>query len=612
MARRQLHRSRVLLVGLSRAGGPLTLLILAAGTLLAQGVATRGVKPVPRGKPSGLPFHARFVDVALQAGIRAPVIYGEDDRKDYILETIGGGAAWFDFDSNGWLDLLVLTGTRFKNPQKEISNRLYRNLGNGTFEDVTHRTGLIRSGWASSVTVGDYDNDGDEDLFLTYWGQNVMYRNNGDGTFSDVTRDAGLRGEKARWGAGSTFVDYDRDGWLDLFVSNYLQFDLERTPSKGSGVTCYWKGVPVNCGPRGLPMGEHSLYRNQGDGTFHDVTEESGVAGAGPGYGMTAVAADFDRDGWVDIYVACDSTPSLFFRNKRDGTFQEEGLERGAALSEDGMEQAGMGVGVGDYDLDGDLDLFKTHFSDDTNVLYRNDGKGNFEDATMQAGLGVETRFVGWGAAIADLDNDGFPDLFYVTGSVYPEVERELPHYPYKTPNVVFRNLGNGQFEELIEEAGPGVAAAHSSRGAAFGDYDNDGDIDVLVINLNEPPSLLRNEFSGKGHWVKVALVGAQGRSNRSAIGAQVTVKYGDHIQTRAVLAQSSFYSVDDRRLHFGLGRVDRVDLEVRWPSGAQEAYSGLDVDRLIEIHEGRGIAGSQRPRRSAHPSSARQGQGRR
>ncbi|MDA2931460.1 CRTAC1 family protein, partial [Acidobacteria bacterium AH-259-O06] len=387
---------------------------------------------------------------------------------------------------------------------------------------------------------------------------------------------------------------------------------LERTPSKGSGVTCYWKGVPVNCGPRGLPMGEHSLYRNQGDGTFHDVTEESGVAGAGPGYGMTAVAADFDRDGWVDIYVACDSTPSLFFRNKRDGTFQEEGLERGAALSEDGMEQAGMGVGVGDYDLDGDLDLFKTHFSDDTNVLYRNDGKGNFEDVTMQAGLGVETRFVGWGAAIADLDNDGFPDLFYVTGSVYPEVERKLPHYPYKTPNVVFRNLGNGQFEELIEEAGPGVAAAHSSRGAAFGDYDNDGDIDVLVINLNEPPSLLRNEFSGKGHWVKVALVGAQGRSNRSAIGAQVTVKYGDHIQTRAVLAQSSFYSVDDRRLHFGLGRVDRVDLEVRWPSGAQETYSGLDVDRLIEIHEGRGIAGSQRPRRSAHPSPARQGQGRR
>jgi hypothetical protein len=557
---------------------------------LAQGVASRGVRATPRGKPSGIPFLAQFVDVASEAGLVRPTVYGESDYKDYILETIGGGAAWLDYDADGWIDLLIMGGTRFGSPASDSSLQLHRNLRDGTFEEVTEAAGLHRVGWASSATVGDVDNDGHQDVFVTFWGQNVLFRNLGNGTFADITGEAGLLDSETRWGSGSTFLDYDRDGLLDLFVTNYLHFDPETTPGKGSGANCTWKGVPVNCGPRGLPYGSHSLYHNLGDGSFEDVTSKSGIGESTPGYGMTAVAADLDGDGWVDIYVACDGTPSLLFRNLGDGTFREEGLERGAALSEDAIEQAGMGVGIGDYDLDGDLDLFKTHFSDDTNVLYRNDGGGVFEDLTVEAGLGVETRFVGWGAAIVDLDNDGWPDLTYVTGSVYPEVEAKLPHYPYKTSNVVFRNLGSGRFEELIEEAGPGMAAAHSSRGAAFGDYDNDGDIDILVVNMNEPPSLLRNDYAGSGGWLQIALLGAPGRSNRAAIGARATLSYGDRVQARAVTAQASFYSVDDPRLHFGLGSAERADLTVRWPSGAEERLQGLLPGRLYVVEEGKGV----------------------
>jgi hypothetical protein len=300
------------------------------------------------------------------------------------------------------------------------------------------------------------------------------------------------------------------------------------------------------------------------------------------------VAADYDNDGWPDIYVACDSTPSWLFRNQHDGTFRQEGLERGVALSEDGLEQAGMGIAVGDYDLDGYLDIFKTHFSDDTNVLYRSDGKGYFTDNTIRAGIGVETRYVGWGTGMVDLDNDGLPDLFLVTGSVYPEVERSLPAYPFRTPRLVFRNLGDGRFEELIEEAGSGVAAAHTSRGCAFGDFDNDGDVDILVMNMNEPPSLLRNDVSGSGHWLKVLLVGVT--SNRSAIGARVVARYGGRAQTQEVAAQSSFYSANDRRLHFGLGAATSVDLTIRWPTGMTEKIPSVPVDQLVVIREGEGI----------------------
>jgi hypothetical protein len=555
--------------------------------LQAQGTASRGVRAQPRGKPSGLPFHARFTDVAGAAGLRLPVTYGEVSNNEYILETIGCGAAFFDYDNDGWLDIFLLSGTRRQGAPKEASNRLYKNNRDGTFTDVTEKAGLLRQGWASAVTVGDYNNDGHEDLFITYWGQNVLYRNNGDGTFTDVTAEAGLLETGKRWGSGCTFVDYDRDGHLDLFVANYLEFDFAAVPRPGDNANCTWKGIPVNCGPRGLTPGRFSLYRNNGKGVFTDVSVSAGVAKA-RAYGMTAVAADFDNDGWPDIYVACDSTPSLLFRNKRDGTFSEEGLERGVALNEDGMEQAGMGLGIGDYNLDGNLDIFKTHFTDDTSILYRNDGKANFTDSTISAGLGVETRYVGWGAGIVDLDNDGLPDLFLVTGNVYTNVEDKLPGYPHRTPRVVFRNLGGGKFEELMDQAGPGISAVHSSRGCAFGDFDNDGDIDVLVVNLNEPPSLLRNDLTGGNHWIKVKLIGV--KSNRSAIGARVIARYGGKVQAQEVLAQSSFYSVDDRRVHFGLGQERTVDLEIRWPSGVKDLLSNVKVDRIITVKEGIGI----------------------
>jgi hypothetical protein len=558
-----------------------------------QGMASRKVKPVRRSKPSGLPFDARFTDVAQQAGLKEIVVGGHRDRCDYIIETMSCGAAFFDYDNDGWLDIFVLSGSRFGDPPPNASNRLYKNNRDGTFTDVTKSAGLFRTGYAYGVTVGDYNNDGFEDLFITYWGQNVLYRNNGDNTFTDVTKEAGLLNSEQRFGSGCAFVDYDRDGKLDLFVSNYLVFDMKAVPRPDQTGACNYLGVPVNCGPRGLPYGKHSLYRSNGDGTFTDVTAASGIGKVDGGFGLTVVAADFDNDGWPDIYVACDSTPSLLFLNNHDGTFTEQGLERGVALSEDGMEQAGMGLGIGDFNLDGSLDIVKTHFRDDTPVAYINDGKGNFRDVTTRSKLAVETRFVSWGAGVADLDNNGLPDIFWVTGNIYPEVEKKFPHVPHKTPCVVFRNLGNGKFEELIAEAGPGVAAAHSSRGCAFGDFDNDGDVDILVVNQNDPPSLLRNDVSRKNHWVKVKLTGV--KSNRSAIGARVTVRYGDKVQTQEVLSQSSYLSVNDSRLHFGLGTATMADIEIRWPLGQMEKLTQVAADQLIHVREGSGITRTEK-----------------
>lgn len=553
-----------------------------------QGEASRNVKAQSKLPPSGRPFDAHFVDVAHQAGLISPTICGEPDHADYILEVMGCGCAFFDYDNDGWMDIFILSGSRIEGDPPGATNRLYKNNRNGTFTEVTEKAGLRKSGWASSVCVGDYNNDGYEDLFVTYFGQNVLYRNNGDGTFTDVTVQAGLTNDPKRWGAGCSFVDYNRDGHLDLFVSNYVRFELENAPKPGSNSNCDWKGIPVNCGPRGLPFGFHSLYRNNGDGTFTDVSKAAGISASRGSYGMTVVAADLDEDGWPDIYVACDSTPSLLFMNNHDGTFREEGVARGVALNEDGEEQAGMGIGVGDYDLDGHLDLFKTNFADDTNVLYHNDGKGNFDDVTNAAHLGVETHYICWGTGIVDLDNDGHPDIFVVAGSVYPGIEQKLPQYPNKCPRMIFRNLGNGTFEELITEAGPGVAAPHSSRGCAFGDFDNDGDLDILIVNRDEPPSLLRNDLSGNHHWLKVRLVGV--KSNRSAIGARVLVHYGRKTQAQTVLSQSSFYSASDPRLHFGLGAETTTDIEVIWPSGFKERFKAVAANQLVTVKEGAGI----------------------
>jgi enediyne biosynthesis protein E4 len=557
------------------------------------GMASRGVRPQPRGKPSGLPFHARFTDIAAQAGLRAPVIYGPPDRMDYILESMGCGVAFLDYDNDGWLDIFVLSGTRREGPVEGASNRLYKNNRDGTFTDVTGKAGLVRQGWACGITVGDYNNDGFEDLFITGWPQNVLYRNNGDGTFTDVTEAAGLLHNGNRWGTGCTWVDYDRDGRLDLFVSNYLVFDFDKIKPAGKDSRCNFKGVPVSCGPRGLVPERPIMYHNNGDGTFTDITTRSGIAAAQPGYGLTAVAADLDNDGWQEIYVACDSTPSLLFHNNGDGTFAEQGLQSGLAVNGNGNEQAGMGVAVGDFDTDGKLDVLKTHFSEDTVALYRNEGRAGFEEVTMRSGLGVETRYVSWGDGIADLDNDGLPDLFWVNGSVYPEAERKHPEFPHKNPRVLFRNLGGGRFEELLDVAGPAITEAHASRGMAFGDFDNDGDLDILIMNINEPPSLLRNDVSGRGHWLKVKLVGT--RSNTSAIGAVVTMVYGGRRQAQPVLASSSYLSCGDRRLHFGLGAAATADLEIAWPSGLRDQLRGLGANQLITVKEGVGVVGRER-----------------
>jgi hypothetical protein len=560
----------------------------AAPRLAGQGIATHAVKPEARPTPSGLPFHAHFTDIAEAAGLRAPTIYGGIENKKYILEANGCGCAFMDYDNDGWMDIFLLCGTRLEGAPPEATNRLYKNNRDGTFTDVTDKAGLRAAGWANGVCIADYNNDGFDDIFCTYFGQNRLYRNNGDGTFTDVTKQAGLWDDgPARWGAGCAFVDYNRDGHLDLFVSNYIRYSLEHAPVPGESSTCNWKGVPVNCGPRGMPTGRHSLYRNNGDGTFTDVSKQSGIASATESYGMTVVTADFDEDGWPDIFVACDSTPSLLFMNNHDGTFREEGVLRGVALSDDGMEQAGMGVGIGDYSLDGHLDLFKTHFIDDTCGLYRNDGKGNFDDVSRMTKVAVETRFTSWGAGIVDLDNDGYPDVLFVTGSVYPEVERKLPQYPYKTPRVLFRNLGNSTFEEMNDSVGEGITTPHSSRGCAFGDFDNDGDMDVLIVNLNEPPSLLRNDQEPRQHWIKVKLEGV--KSNRSAIGARVLVHYGGKTQAQAVVSQSSFYSCNDPRLHFGLGATKSVDIDVYWPNGLHETYKKVDGDQLVTFREGVG-----------------------
>ena len=545
-----------------------------------------------RGSADAKPWSARFTDIASTSGLSKPSVYGPANSKNYILETTGCGVAFVDFNNDGWLDILVLGGTRFQNPPKGPGNHLYRNDGKGHFTDVTESMGLTKTGWASSVTIGDFDNDGYEDLFLTYWGQNVLYRWT-NGKYEDVTRKAGLFTKEGHWSSGASFLDYDRDGKLDLFVTEYLVFDPAKIAKPSDAGHCNWKGVAVNCGPRGLPLGHHKLYHNKGNGVFEDVTEASGVGNVQGVYGMSVAAADFDGDGWIDIYVASDSTPSQLLMNQKNGTFLEQGLARGVAVSDDGMEQAGMGAAVGDFFREGRLSLFKTNFADDASNLYRNLGKGFFADEVTKSGLAVETRFMNWGAGGEDFDNDGWPDIFFAGGNVFPEVERTLPNYPHKTPRILFRGLGGGRFEQISASAGPALAQRHSSRGVAFGDFDNDGDMDILIFNMNEAPSLLRNDLAAGGrHWMKVQLEGTE--SNRSAIGATVIATFEGRPLAKAVTSQESFYSVNDRRLHFGLGSAKKADLQIHWPSGRVEKLAGLVADRLHFVREGQGVTMSK------------------
>jgi hypothetical protein len=540
--------------------------------------------------PTKLPPFSKFTNVAAQAGLTQPVVYGVPGQVTYINESMGGGCAFFDYDNDGWMDVFIVGGRRLDGTPPGSGNRLYRNNRDGTFTDVTAKAGISDPGWANGVCVGDYNNDGFEDLFVTYYGHNRMYRNNGDGTFSDVTSHAGLLHPEVRFGAGCTFLDYNRDGHLDLFVANYVDFDLAHAPKPDANVsTCSYEGVAVYCGPRGLSIPTHALYRNNGDGTFTDVSKESGISSVATSYGLTAVSLDVDEDGWPDIYVACDSTPSLLFLNNHDGTFREDALMRGLAVSAEGQQMAGMGIGPGDFNLDGHIDIYKTHYQQQAAGLYRSDGKGQFEDVTAAAGIYGERRFVSWGNGIVDLDNDGWPDLFCVTGNVYPELERVYARFPAKGPAIIFRNLTNGKFLEMGEEAGSAINARHVSRGCAFGDFDNDGDLDILVMNQNEPPSLFRNDAPPGNHWIKFRLEGT--KSNRSAIGARVLVRYGGHVQAQEVMSQSSYFSSNDPRLHFGLGAATTADVEVHWPSGLLETHTSLAVNQLVTLREGGSIA---------------------
>ncbi len=559
-------------------------------------MASRGVPPAPRPRFSGRPFPVTFTDVAARAGLTVPTVYGEEYVKRYIVEANGPGIAFYDYDHDGWLDIFLVNGTRLEgfHSGQEPTNHLYHNNRNGTFTDVTRQAELTHTGWGYGVCIGDYDNDGYDDLFLTCYGKNVLYHNNGDGTFTDVTEKARLEQPGTRFGTGCTFVDYDRDGYLDLLVSRYLGLDLKKTPVGGANRYCTYKGISVACGPLGLPKETCSLYHNNGDGTFTDATAKSGIQAAGSRYGLTALAFDYNNDGWPDLFVANDSSPNLLFRNNHDGTFTDVATEAGVAVNGDGQEQANMGVAVGDYDGDGYLDLFITHFSDDTPILYRNVKGAFFDDLTHAAGLAVNTRYVGWGAGFVDLDNNGWPDIFHVAGTVYPEVEKIIPDYKFKSQRVVFRNLGNGSFEEVSELCGRAVLEPHSSRGCAFGDFDNDGNVDILIMNMSEPPSLLKNQNRSGNRWLTVKAVGA--RSNRSAIGARVVVTAGERRQMREVTSGSSYISQSDLRQHFGLGQARKVELiEIRWPSGQVDRVSGVDVDQFVTIQEGRGIVKAER-----------------
>jgi hypothetical protein len=520
-------------------------------------------------------------------------VFGGEKTKRYILETTGGGAAFFDYDNDGWLDIFLVNGSSFEG-RVAATNHLYRNNRDRTFQDVTARAGLEKSGWGQGVCAGDYDNDGNTDLFVTYWGQNVLYRNNGDGTFADITQAAGLKGSRVRWGSGCAFVDYDRDGRLDLFVSNYIDFDPKTTPEPGSGPTCLYRGLAVNCGPRGLRGETNLLFHNQGEGRFEDVSEKSGISKAGGHYGLGVLVADFDGDGWPDIYVANDRSASLLFHNRRDGTFEETGVFAGCAFDADGKATAGMGVAAGDFDRDGWLDILKTNFSDESASLYHNKRDGLFVDSALRWGLGRNRKWVGWGCGFADFDNDRWPDILIVNGHVFPELDEAGLGLSFRQPKVLYRNIGGERFEEVSATGGAVITSPAVARGAAFGDFDNDGRLDVVINNMHDAPSLLHARTRNQNHWLQVRLEGV--KSNRSAVGARVACVTGKFRQIQEVRSGGSFFSQNDFRLHFGLGDARRVDvLEIRWPDGSVERVVDCDANQIISVKQGSGVVSSKR-----------------
>ena len=537
-----------------------------------------------------------FIDVGQQAGLNAKTIYGGEHKNKYLLETTGCGVAFYDYDHDGWLDIYLVNGWRLEGfpSGQEPSSHLFKNNRDGTFTDVTVEAGLVHHGWGQGVCVGDYDNDGVDDLFVSYFGANVLYHNNGNGTFTDVTAKAGVGGNGKRWNTGCAFVDYDRDGKLDLFVANYIDLDLSTAPLPESG-PCLYKGVMVACGPPGLRGGKNLLFHNNGDGTFRDISESAGILLSGGTYGLGVLTGDFDNDGWPDIYVANDSAPSALYQNKKNGTFTDIAVEAGCALSPDGKPQAGMGVSAADYDLDGNLDIVKTNFAGDTPSLYHNLGGANFEDTTFSAGLGAHTQYLGWGCGFLDFDNDGWADILISNGHVYPEVEQLKTEAGYAQRKLLYRNLRNGRFEDVSQAAGPGISTSSAARGCAFGDFDNDGDIDIVVNTVNGFPQLLRSDSSSGNNWIKVKVEGT--KSNRTGIGARltcVTTMPGEakpHRQIDEVRSGGSYFSQNDLRVHFGIGKAEKVDtLEVRWPSGTVDAAKDVAANQLLFVKEGAGI----------------------
>jgi len=560
------------------------------------------VRPAPKGLASpvaGTPLGVQFVDVAKEAGLNAETIFGGEHRNKYLLETTGCGAAFFDYDQDDWLDIFLVNGWRlegFPKGQEPVCH-LFKNNRDGTFTDMTRKAGLARSGWGQACCVGDYNNDGWNDLFVSYYGQNALFRNNGNGTFTEVTKEAGLLQPKVRWNSGCCFLDYDKDGHLDLFVGNYIDFDIKTAPTPEEA-NCTYKGIQVACGPPGLDGGKNILYRNNGNGTFTDVSEKAGMWGTLGSYALSAVAADFDNDGWPDIYVADDSTAAAFYVNQKDGTFKDEAIEAGVAYSPDGKPQAGMGVSVGDFNRDGLLDIVKTNFAGDTDSIYMNLGENSFDDRTYQAGLGVNTRLLGWGVSFLDMDNDGWLDILVANGHVYPEVDGTQVDAAYAERKYLYRNLRNGQFEDVSLGGGSGITTPAKARGFAVGDYDNDGDLDAVVNCVNAPPQLLRCDSTLNRNWIKIRVVGT--KSNRTGIGARIkvvaqtgspllTAKPGSPlIQIDEVRSSNGYFSASDLRIHFGLGEAKKADLiEIRWPSGAVDTLKDLDVNRLYVVEEG-------------------------
>jgi len=546
---------------------------------------------------------AYFEDIAEKAGLVDNIVFGEERIKKYILETTGTGVAVFDYDNDGWPDIFIVNGSKLAGIPKgsEPTNHLYHNNHDGTFTDVSEKSGLRSPGWGQGVCVGDYDNDGLEDLFVTYYGKNRLYHNEGRGRFKEVAEPAGVAGTGSEWSTGCAFVDYDRDGLLDIVVANYVDFKVSTSPLPGQNAACLWKGTPVMCGPRGLKPATNLLYHNLGNGRFANVTQSSGISRTPGHYCFSVSTLDYDNDGWPDIYIACDSAPSILYHNNRDGTFTDTAVLSGVAFNEDGREQAGMGSTIADYDGDGRPDIFKTNFSDDTSTLYHNNGDGTFSDVTLAAGLGINTQYLGWGAMFFDFDNDGWPDLLQVNGHVYPEVDTYKLGSNYQEPRLLYRNTSKGVFEDISRVAGPGITTAASGRGLAIGDLWNNGSLAAVIANMGSRPSLLVNRRTYSNHWLGIKVVGS--KSNRDGIGAQVTVKLGPRILKQEVRSGSSYDSNNDMRVHFGLGPAAKVDLlEVRWPSGLVEQFDDIRIDKIDMIKEGSGkrIAASGVPTRSS------------